>query len=50
MSYGGSSVVTNFALVALLLIVSHRSRAGARRHGRAAASGAAPEPEREAVA
>jgi cell division protein FtsW (lipid II flippase) len=27
MSYGGSSVVTNFALVALLLIISHRSRA-----------------------
>ena len=28
MSYGGSSVVTNFVLVALLLIISHRSRAG----------------------
>ena len=28
MSYGGSSVVTNFALVALLLIISHRSTAG----------------------
>ena len=27
MSYGGSSVVTNFVLVALLLIVSHRSTA-----------------------
>ncbi len=27
MSYGGSSVVTNFALVAILLVVSHRSRA-----------------------
>jgi cell division protein FtsW (lipid II flippase) len=33
MSYGGSSVVTNFGLVALLLSISHRSRvpqAGAR--------------------
>ncbi|MGD9696517.1 MAG: FtsW/RodA/SpoVE family cell cycle protein [Thermoleophilia bacterium] len=40
MSYGGSSVVTNFALVALLLIVSHRSQAGPavpRRARRAAA-------------
>jgi cell division protein FtsW (lipid II flippase) len=27
MSYGGSSVVTNFALVAVLLVISHRSRA-----------------------
>ena len=36
MSYGGSSVVTNFALVALLLIISHRSRAGS----------AAPRPSR----
>ena len=37
MSYGGSSVVTNFALVALLLIVSHRARAPrvARRDARA---------------
>jgi cell division protein FtsW (lipid II flippase) len=30
MSYGGSSVVTNFGLVALLLVVSHRSRLPAR--------------------
>lgn len=28
LSYGGSSVVTNFVLVALLLIVSHRTQAG----------------------
>jgi cell division protein FtsW (lipid II flippase) len=29
-SYGGSSVLTNFAIVALLLIISHRSRVGPR--------------------
>jgi cell division protein FtsW (lipid II flippase) len=29
MSYGGSSVVVNFGLVALLLVISHRSRAAA---------------------
>lgn len=29
-SYGGSSVLTNFGIVALLLVISHRSRAGAR--------------------
>lgn len=34
MSYGGSSVVTNFALVALLLIVSHRSRRPRRERAR----------------
>lgn len=28
MSYGGSSVVTNFVLVAMLLIISHRTRVG----------------------
>jgi cell division protein FtsW (lipid II flippase) len=28
LSYGGSSVVTNFVLIALLLIISHRSAAG----------------------
>jgi cell division protein FtsW (lipid II flippase) len=49
MSYGGSSVVTNFALVALLLVISHRSRAGhapvpGRRRRRAA-----PEPEESAA-
>ncbi|MCB0873499.1 MAG: FtsW/RodA/SpoVE family cell cycle protein, partial [Thermoleophilia bacterium] len=26
MSYGGSSVITNFGVIALLLIISHRSR------------------------
>ncbi|MCU0306302.1 MAG: FtsW/RodA/SpoVE family cell cycle protein [Thermoleophilia bacterium] len=30
MSYGGSSVVTNFGLVALLLVISHRSRQSLR--------------------
>jgi cell division protein FtsW (lipid II flippase) len=53
MSYGGSSVVTNFGLVALLLIISHRSRAGAprpSRRERAALEEAAREREREAVA
>jgi len=52
MSYGGSSVVTNFALVALLLIISNRSRAGAPRPGRRerAAQEAAREREREVVA
>lgn len=33
MSYGGSSVVTNFLLVALLLIISHRSAAPQRLRG-----------------
>jgi cell division protein FtsW (lipid II flippase) len=51
MSYGGSSVVTNFALVALLLIISQRSRARSpaprpSRRERAALEAA----EREAVA
>ena len=53
MSYGGSSVVTNFGLVALLLIISHRSRAGAprpSRRERAALEAAAREREREVVA
>lgn len=30
-SYGGSSVLANFAIIALLLTISHRSRTGARR-------------------
>jgi cell division protein FtsW (lipid II flippase) len=30
MSYGGSSVITNFALIAILLVISHRSRAPVR--------------------
>ncbi len=51
MSYGGSSVVTNFVLVALLLIVSHRSHQGnaptARRIRRAEAEAVAA-AEREA--
>lgn len=34
MSYGGSSVVTNLGLVALLLVVSHRTRADAARSRR----------------
>ena len=52
MSYGGSSVVTNFALVALLLIISHRSRSGAARPSRRerAAQEAARDREREVVA
>jgi cell division protein FtsW (lipid II flippase) len=50
MSYGGSSVVTNFALVALLLIISHRSRSGvAARPGRRERA-AVETAEREAVA
>ena len=47
MSYGGSSVVTNFVLVALLLIVSHRTATGnepsARSRRRAEAEAAALE-------
>ena len=52
MSYGGSSVVTNFALVALLLIISHRSRSGVARPSRRerAAQEAARDREREVVA
>lgn len=44
LSYGGSSVVTNFAIAAILCTISHRSRAGALppRRGRRAA---AAEPE-----
>lgn len=33
MSYGGSSVVTNFGLIALLLVMSHRSHSPARTGG-----------------
>jgi cell division protein FtsW (lipid II flippase) len=52
MSYGGSSVVVNFALVALLLVISHRSRAGSpaprlKRRDREAARRAERERERE---
>jgi cell division protein FtsW (lipid II flippase) len=53
MSYGGSSVVTNFVLIALLLIISHRSRAGnapsRRERRRAEAEGVAQERARERV-
>lgn len=42
MSYGGSSVVTNFGLVALLLVVSHRSRAPRREAAPVAAPVEAP--------
>ena len=41
MSYGGSSVVTNFVLVALLLIVSHRT---ATRNGPRRGAGGEPRP------
>lgn len=33
LSYGGSSVVTNFGIVALLLVISHRSRLPAKAEG-----------------
>jgi cell division protein FtsW len=45
MSYGGSSVVTNFALVALLLVISHRSRAGGAPRPRRRRRDPAPEAE-----
>jgi len=50
LSYGGSSVVTNFVLVALLLIISHRSRVGSAspKVGRGERA-AAEDAEREAV-
>jgi cell division protein FtsW (lipid II flippase) len=47
MSYGGSSVVTNFALVALLLVISHRSRGGGAPAGRRRGREAEPEAEAE---
>lgn len=46
-SYGGSSVLTNFAIVALLLTISHRSRVGSRAPRRRPGHGALDE---EAVA
>jgi peptidoglycan glycosyltransferase len=52
MSYGGSSIVTNFVLVAMLLIISHRTRprgpppARGRRRGEERAEAAALEEAR----
>jgi cell division protein FtsW (lipid II flippase) len=48
LSYGGSSVVTNFVLVALLLIVSHRSQAGSAPSKRELRRAEARERDREA--